>query len=144
LTTAKAVLAIMAALLVAAIAVAIIDPESLSAPDADEREKAVTKCLREADFTVKSEIPPHSRVRRSPQYKLDVSRGGEVVAYIYLFDFPEEAERFVDDAKLDADDRKPMIEQRGATAIDLDTGASTTPAIHHCIDRAAEPPPDSG
>jgi len=103
----------------------------------------VTKCLRGADLKVKSEIPSYSRVKATPEYSLEVSRsGGEVVAYIYLFDFPEEAQRFVDDAKLDAetDDRKPTIEQPGATAVDWDAGA--TPAIRACIDQAANPEPD--
>lgn len=140
----KVVLAVVAATLAVVVAIAVFGSDP--GPDADQREEAVMECLREADFTVRSEIPPVSRVRMSPGYEIEVSRGGDVVAYIYLFDFPEEAQMFVEDAKLDAetDDREPTIERRGATAVDLDAGARTTPDIRACIDRAAKRAPDGG
>ena len=140
----KAVLAGVAAMLVAAIAVNIFDPESLSGPDADQQEKAVTKCLRESDFTVKSGIPPAGRGGRSPEYEVEVRRGRGVVAYIYLFDFPEEAQSFADEVKLDAeaDDQNPTIERRGRAAVDLDSGASSTPEVRACIDKSGKPPTD--
>jgi hypothetical protein len=140
----KVVLAGIALFVVAAVAIAIFDPDSLSGPDAGQQEKALTKCLEESDFTVKSEIPPAGRGAQNPEYEVEVSRGGGVVAYVYLFDFPEEAQSFVDDAKLDAEteDEKPTIERRGRAAVDLDSGASSTPEVRACIDEAGKPPPD--
>jgi hypothetical protein len=140
----QAVLVGIAVMVVAAVAIGIFDPESLSGPDADQQEKAVTKCLEESDFTVKSEIPPAGRAGQNPEYEVEVRRGGGVVAYIYLFDFAEEAQSFVDEAKLDAEteDEKPTIDRRGRAAVDLDSGASSTPEIRTCIDKAGKQPPD--
>jgi hypothetical protein len=140
----KTVLLVFAAMVVAGIAINIFDPDSLSGPDADQQEKAVTKCLRAAGFTVESEIPPYSRFHQSPEYEVKVRLDGNVIAYVYLFDFPDEAGSFVDDARLDAEDEneKSTIKQRGPAAVDLDSGARTTPVIRDCVDKAAKPPPD--
>ena len=138
----KAVLLFLGAMVVAAIAIAVLDPESLSGPDAEQQEKAVTACLRNAGFSVRSGIPPLGpRTRRNPEYEVEVGREGEVVAYIYLFDSPEQAEAFVDEARLDAevDDEQPTVEQRDRAAVDLDSGASSTPKIRACVDRAVQP-----
>ena len=136
----RVVLIGLAALVVAGIAVAIFDPDSVSGPDADQQEKSLTKCLRAAGFAIESEIPPAGYGNRNPEYAVTVRRDDEIVAEIYLFDFPEEADSFVDDAKLDADneDEESTIRRRGTAAVDLDSGASTTSAINACLDKAGK------
>lgn len=138
-----AALILLGAMVAGAIAIAIFDPDSLSGPDAEQQEEALTACLREAGFDARTEIPslgpPSSR---NAEYRVEVRRRGDALAYIHLFDFPEQAETFVEDAKLaaESDDDVPAYDRRGRAAVDLDPGAPTTPAIRGCVEEAGRPP----
>ena len=138
-TGKKWLLGIGVAIVVGAIAVLTAGD---AGPDAGQQEKALVRCLERAGFTTKSEIPPYSRGDQSPEHEVEVRSDGEAIAYVYLFDFAESAAAFVEEARLDAEteDEKSTIKQRGPAAVDLDPGASTTPKIRACVDRAAKPP----
>jgi hypothetical protein len=138
----KAVWLGIAAVVVLAIALNVIDPDS--APDADVQEKALAKCLHAAGLTVKSEIPPFSRYHRSPEYDVEVREDARLIGLIYLFDASGDAASFVERARLRAedDDEKPTVRQRGPAAVDLVSGASAAPAVRGCVDKAVKPPSD--
>jgi hypothetical protein len=135
----KAVWLGLAAVVVSAVALSIVDPNST--PDADTQEKTLTKCLHAAGLKVKSEIPPFTRFHRSPEYEVEVRDGDDLVGFIYLFDDPQYAESFVDRARQNAEDEghKAAIRKRGPAAVELVSGARAAPAARGCIGKAAKP-----
>ena len=131
---------VLAVIAVGAVAVLLAGD---AGPDADQQEKSVTKCLRAAGLKVKSDIPSYGRITRTPEYELDVDdEGGNQLAYVFLFDHPEEAETWVDEVKLDAEteDEEAAIEQRGPAAVSVVSGAPNAGEIRGCVDKAAKEP----
>jgi hypothetical protein len=121
----------------------------LDAPDADQQEKTATACLHGAGLEVKSSIPPYSRIRVTPEYVLDVdTKEGDHdhLAFVLLFDTPNDSERYVEDLKLDWEDEPPTdevtIEQRGPAAVRLFADRPQAAEIRACVDKAGKPPPE--
>ena len=137
----KIVLYALAAFFLAGIAYAIFDDSPIG-PDPGEQEKVLLKCLKAADFTVKSEIPPAGYGNSNPEYDIEVREDGDPVAYIYLFDYSERADAWIEDARLDAEneDRESTLKRRGTAAVALGASRESTATIHRCIDKSQEPP----
>jgi hypothetical protein len=119
----------------------------LDTPDADQQEKTATACLKAAGLEVKSDIPPYTRVGGpSPEYVLDVDVEGvghDHLAFVSLFDDEGDAELYVDNQKLDAENEpRPgiTIEQRGPAAVALYADEPKAPKLRACIDKAGKPP----